>query len=70
VADSPRDPPELTRARIALIHSLANGINIITANLGALRALQTDPEGIAMCDDMALAAERVHRNFEALRKLA
>lgn len=68
--DPPRDPPDLSRARVALIHSLANGINIITANLSALRALQTDPEAIAMVDDMTVAAERVHRNFEALRKLA
>lgn len=68
--DSTRQETELTRARLALVHSLANGIGIITANLSALRAMQTDPEGRAMCDDMLIAAERVHKTFEALRKLA
>jgi hypothetical protein len=70
VPEPPRDPPELTRAREALIHSLANGVTIMTTNLTALRMMQLGPEAKAIMDDMAIAAERVIRNFEALRKLA
>ncbi len=57
-------------ARQALIHSLANGIAVITANLHALRMQHSDPETLEIMDDMLLAAERVHRNFEMLRKLS
>jgi hypothetical protein len=70
VPDPPRDPPELQRLRQALIHSLANNLGIITANLTALRALETRPEVIAIMEDIDVATERALRNFEALRKLA
>lgn len=55
--------------RMELIHGLANGVGVILANLQVLRELQTDPEALEIMADMAIAAQRVHRNFEALRRL-
>lgn len=56
--------------RMALVHDVANSLNVITANLEALRVLQTDPEAIEMLADMTIAAERLIRGFEALRRRA
>lgn len=56
-------------ARQALIHLLANGIGIITANLEALR-MDASPEELEIMADMIQAAERVHRCFDQLRRLA
>lgn len=68
--EGPRDPAELKRARVALIHTLANCLAIVTANLPHLRELQMSPEAHAILDDMAAAVERALRAFESLRKLA
>jgi hypothetical protein len=55
-------------ARQALIHQLANGISIITANLQALR-LDASPEEVEIMADMTVAADRVHRCFDQLRRM-
>jgi hypothetical protein len=56
-------------ARQAMIHSLANGISIITANLQALQ-MDATPEEADIMADMNAAAARVHRCFDQLRRLA
>jgi hypothetical protein len=65
----PKDPPDVGRARKALIHTLANCLNVVIANLEVLAKMQTAPEANAIMADVLLAAERCHRAFEALRRL-